>query len=71
MKNLYEFVMELHSEHGDGMDLDSFIDSFISDTFATAAVHEAFANDEFLGCFEMSYKIDHKNRKIELLFIEK
>lgn len=70
MKNLYDFVMELHSEHGIGTDKDVFIHSFMSESFAIYSTHEAFADNEFIGCFKMNYRIDHENRKIELLFEE-
>ncbi len=71
MKNLYEFAIGLYSECGKGMDLDSFIDDFMYGSLGVYSTHEAFLNDKFIGCFEMTYKIDHENRKIELLFEER
>lgn len=70
MKNLYEFLEEKYSnyERKDEVEFDEFIGSFLDNTFSIYATHEAFADDDFLGEFEMDFEIDHEGKEIKLLF---
>jgi hypothetical protein len=68
---LYEFLEKKYDECNfkDEIDFDEFIEGFMSGTFCTRSVHEAFwGEDDFLGTFNIGYEIDHENRRIELLF---
>lgn len=72
MKDLYSFIVDLYEKYGVGIGLDEFINEFMVGTFTTDSLHEAFLQyDNYLCYYRMDYKIDHKNKKIELLFVEK
>ncbi|KEI87520.1 MULTISPECIES: hypothetical protein [Clostridium] len=68
MKNLYEFLEEKYEKFGDGMNLNDFMEVFISGNFGIAALSEGLLGDEVLFHYEMYYRLDHQNKKIEFVF---
>lgn len=65
MKSLYEFVQDLYSKYNH-----EFVGCVLDGSFNIEAMHEGFFCDEYLCNFKMDYKIDHKNKRIDLLFKE-
>lgn len=72
MKKLYEFMQDLYSKYNSEFDrdFDEFVGCVLDGSFNIESMHEGFFCDEYLCNFKMDYKIDHKNKRIELLFKE-
>jgi hypothetical protein len=71
MENLYQFLEQKYNEceFKNEIDFDKFIEGFLDGSFHISSEHEAFWFDnDYLGTFNMTYKVDHKKQEIKLLF---